>query len=278
MSAPVYVLGHSQRELERLQWQGEFFADITREALIAAGLQPGSRVLDIGCGAGDVSFLAADLIGPSGSVVGIDQSSEAVAAARVRAERNRLKNVTFQAGSIETLTVEGVFDALIGRFVLMHQADAAATLRTAAHQVRPRGLIVMIESVFGACVEGFHSTPHSPAYDAMLGLMLRVIRAAGADDRMGFRLAQVFGAAGLANPTLLMRARMDRGPHGAQLMARYLSESLRSVLPLAASLGVADCTSRRIDELEAELAGGSAADAVLVSPPIVAAWCVSGAP
>src|SRR5213593_1077419 len=60
---PLYVCGHSANELERLEIQGAFFEEITRNLLVAAGIGPGMRVLDIGCGAGDVSLLAADLVG-----------------------------------------------------------------------------------------------------------------------------------------------------------------------------------------------------------------------
>ena len=50
-----------------------------------AGIRPGMRVLDLGCGAGDVTFVAADLVGPDGSVVGVDRSPQALARAQLRA-------------------------------------------------------------------------------------------------------------------------------------------------------------------------------------------------
>ena len=58
-----YALGHSSRELDRLSFQGTVFAPYTRQLLTEAGLTAGMRVLDVGCGSGDVSFLAADLVG-----------------------------------------------------------------------------------------------------------------------------------------------------------------------------------------------------------------------
>src|SRR5262245_36228081 len=50
-----YVLGHTSHELERLVAQGSFFGELTEQVLRAAGLAPGMHVLDVGCGAGDVS-------------------------------------------------------------------------------------------------------------------------------------------------------------------------------------------------------------------------------
>ena len=73
-----YVLGHSRPEIDRLQRQAEMLRPITERLLVAAGVEPGMRVLDIGCGPGDVSTLIADLVGPTGSVVGIDPSAEAL--------------------------------------------------------------------------------------------------------------------------------------------------------------------------------------------------------
>lgn len=90
-----YILGHSQAELRRLMLQASIIQPITRRLLLEAGLKPGMRVLDIGCGTGDVSLLAADLVGPRGAVVGIDRSAEAVAAARDRAAALGYGRVTF---------------------------------------------------------------------------------------------------------------------------------------------------------------------------------------
>ena len=82
-----YAPGHSSRELDRLSFQGSVFAPFTRQLFTQAGIQPGMRVLDVGSGSGDVSFLAADLVGEGGHVLGVDRSAEAVQRARVRATR-----------------------------------------------------------------------------------------------------------------------------------------------------------------------------------------------
>ena len=64
--ANAYVLGHSDRELERLRRQAQLIDPITLQFLTEAGIGNGMRVLDVGSGAGDVAFLAANLVGRAG--------------------------------------------------------------------------------------------------------------------------------------------------------------------------------------------------------------------
>src|SRR3954470_17343753 len=80
-----YPLGHSKAEIDRLETQARLIDPVTRRFLKEAGIEPGMRVLDVGCGAGDTSFLAAEMVGESGEVVGIDRASAAIDVARSRA-------------------------------------------------------------------------------------------------------------------------------------------------------------------------------------------------
>ena len=73
-----YVLGRTLAEHDRLNRQGRLISRLTQHFLEAAGLTSGMRVLDIGSGVGDVSLLAAGLVGGSGQVVGIDSDMAAL--------------------------------------------------------------------------------------------------------------------------------------------------------------------------------------------------------
>ena len=111
--------------------------------LRAAGIRPGMRVLDVGCGAGDVSFLAATLVGRDGSVVGVDRSAEAIALAKRRAADVGLANVSFVTQDLQELATDARFDAIIGRLVLMYFPEPDALLRRllrAAAAGRHRGV------------------------------------------------------------------------------------------------------------------------------------------
>jgi SAM-dependent methyltransferase len=270
--SPEYLCGHTPRELERLESQAGFFEEITRVFLERAGLEPGMRVLDVGCGVGDVSFLAADLVGQNGSVLGVDRALEPLAVARSRATARGLSRVTFRLGTLDVPLAAVRVDALIGRFVLMHQPEPARALRAVAAHVRPGGLVAFLESDLAALAAGAPSRPVAPTYDRVIRWMVRVIEAAGAHADVGLRLREIFLCAGLPAPTLWLQAPVEGGSDAA--IVRYTCESVRSMLPTARRCGLGSPTGGSLDDLEQqltqELASGGG---VLLGPPVVGAWC-----
>src|ERR1700756_1349908 len=94
MSETTHVLGHSQAEMRHLENQGAMLRPITERLLRNAGIHAGMRVLDLGCGAGDVSILAAELVGPEGSVVGIDRNQQVLKVAKARAREAGLRQIS----------------------------------------------------------------------------------------------------------------------------------------------------------------------------------------
>jgi hypothetical protein len=104
-----YMLGHSDKELARLSEQARIVGPITRRFFLEAGLVPGMRVLNIGSGAGDVSFLVADLVGDNGTVVGVNRSSVAVVAATTRATATGRHNVSFREDDPAEMTFDEPF-------------------------------------------------------------------------------------------------------------------------------------------------------------------------
>src|SRR5258708_39225271 len=104
--AREYLLGHSERELDRLQAQARLIDPVTRRFFHDAGVGPGIRVLDVGSGAGDVAFLVADLVGDSGEVVGADRVAAALGTARTRAAARRRATVPCRGGATAAQTRE----------------------------------------------------------------------------------------------------------------------------------------------------------------------------
>jgi cyclopropane fatty-acyl-phospholipid synthase-like methyltransferase len=96
----------------RLEAQGAAFVPATRIILAEAGIWPGMRVLDLGCGAGDATFVAADVVGSGGSVVGVDHSPQALARAGLRAGQRGLAQVQFIEGYYYDPAPDGPYDAI----------------------------------------------------------------------------------------------------------------------------------------------------------------------
>lgn len=265
-----YVLGHSPDELARLERQSAIFEAPTLTMLQRAGIGPGQRVLDLGCGAGDVSLLVSDFVGPAGQVIGVDRAPEAVATARGRAVASGRKNLTFLEARIEALEIAPV-DAVVGRFVLMHQPSPAETLTAAARLVRPGGVLAFMESHLDALVLEWHSWPASAAYTNLLDVMLRTIKAAGGRTDMGLRLRGTFLDAGLPDPSIDVHGTL--AGRDADRLCRYMADSLRSMAAMAERLGVATLSAADIDDMERGMVEDAARPgAVMNGPVVVTAW------
>src|ERR1700761_4684247 len=109
-NASTYLLGHADAEVRRLLLQALLYDDYTEQALRLAGLRPGMRVLDVGCGPGDVSFVAARLVGPQGAVIGIDAADDIIELARDRAAKHGLTSVRFEQTTVGDLALDGPFN------------------------------------------------------------------------------------------------------------------------------------------------------------------------
>ena len=93
-----YILGHSDRELRRLMLQADNLRPITTRLLREIGLAGGMRVVDLGCGAGDLAMLAAEIVGPTGAVLAIDRNAAAIVTARERARTAGHANIEYVEG------------------------------------------------------------------------------------------------------------------------------------------------------------------------------------
>lgn len=232
--ALAYALGHTERELERLAIQARLIDPITRGFFRDAGIVPGMRVLDVGSGAGDVAFVAAEMVGQEGVVIGVDRSSDALAVANERAAARSLRNVSFRVGDPSEMTFERPFDAVIGRFVLQFQSDPAAMLRRLVTHLRPGGLVAFHEGDWS----GVRSFPPVPTYDRCCRWIIDTLRLLDTETNMGLKLLSTFVAAGLAAPSMRLEANIGGGDNGADRM-HLIADLAVTLLPEMERLGVA---------------------------------------
>ena len=238
-----YALGHSSSELDRLSFQGTVFAPYTRQLFKEAGLATGMRVLDVGSGSGDVSFLAADLVGSDGSVLGVDRSLAAVERARTRAIRRNLANIAFEVGDPASMHFEKPFDAIVGRFVLMYQDDPATSLRNMMRYLREGGLVVFQELDSTAC----RSWPAVPVFEEAARWLAEGLRSSGARPELGLEMHSLFFDCGLPAPRMRMDALVSG--EGDSPVYKLLAEALRSLAPTLEKLNIASATQVQIDSL-----------------------------
>ncbi|MGH3761479.1 class I SAM-dependent methyltransferase [Actinophytocola sp.] len=270
-SSSTYLLGHDEQELARLEHQARILAPATRTILGLAGVAPGMRVLDLGTGAGDVAFEVAALVGPTGSVVGVDQSVRALRFAAVRAEQRGLTNVSFIHDDLHTVRIEDEFDAVVGRLILLYTPDPAAILRRLVRFVRPGGIVVMMEYEMHAA----GTLPRTELCTRVIGWITEAFDRSGLDASLGARLGPILRDASFDEHTVIgLQAYHEPGdPAGPKLAA----ETVRTLLPVIERTGVATAGEVDIDTLEDRVARDGARHGVTFKPPVlVGAWAVAG--
>ncbi|WP_329034136.1 class I SAM-dependent methyltransferase [Streptomyces sp. NBC_00178] len=273
-----YLLSHSPTETDRLVLQARLYDPITEQVLRQAGIRPGMRVLDVGCGAGDVSFLAAGIVGPTGAVTGVDAAADVLEVARSRAAARRrsrpgaLGSLRFERMTLPDITLEEPVDAVIGRLVLGHLPDPVAALRLLSGLVRPGGLILFQDfDNFPLRVE-----PPTPLAGAVLEAIAEALTVGGTSLGAGARLYSVFHRAGL--PPVGLSATTPMGGVEDATVLPLVVQTYRALSRMALpgnsgaeererTIGDVDTLLHRVrEELTEE-------PATVIMPTAVTAWC-----
>jgi SAM-dependent methyltransferase len=242
-SGSAYTFGEDSVAIQRLLTQSELLNPFTQRLLEDAGLGLGMRVLDVGCGPGDVSLIAARLVGETGRVLGVDTNAAALQVAHARAQTGGVKQVTFLAGDIHDVGLEDEWDAIVGRLILQHVTDPAALLRRLARRLRPGGLVAFQEYD----LTGLSTVPPCPLWEQAGVWTQEAVQRAGLELRMGMKLYQTFLAAGLPAPQVRYEAAIGAGPTWTGTDS--LADTVRVLLPLIVRLGVATADEVAIDTL-----------------------------
>jgi ubiquinone/menaquinone biosynthesis C-methylase UbiE len=248
--------------------QASLYEPLTRTLLLEAGLAEGMRVLDLGCGPGDTTLLAAGVVGHSGTVLGIDLSPEQIQLAEQRAGAAGARQARFAVADLHNLALDEPFDFVFGRFVLTHQADPVGSIAAAAGAARPDGILAFQEKVLST---RFMCQPGSPLL-AQAGEWMQAARhLAGMEEEMGYKLHQMYSRAGLPAPQLRYEAPIGAGADWPGYA--FVAETLRGMLPVVHLLGIASPEAVDIDTFETRLREEIMnLGAVFTLPPCVGAW------
>ena len=225
-------MGHNDRERRRLATQASVLRPYTERLFRSAGIGSGVRVLDLGCGAGDVSLLLSELVGAEGHVTGLDFDPGAIETATRRAAEAGSTNTEFIEANVAGFQPAVQFDAVAGRHILIHTPDAVAILGSAASLLRSGGILVFQEYDLSTWVPAW---PANPANQRIMQLFIDIFRHMP-HSNAGARLNSWFQSAGFAPPVLQGDVLLDGNPESVYF--EWMAETLRTALTPGERLGI----------------------------------------
>jgi ubiquinone/menaquinone biosynthesis C-methylase UbiE len=163
-----------------------------------AGIRGGMNCLDLGCGAGDVTFEITRLVGQMGRVTGMDMDSVKLDLARERATKEGISNVEFRQANVFDWGEDSVYDLIFVRILLTHLPECERAVPKLLSALRP-GSTLAVEDIDS---EGYVSHPTNSAHDRYVGLYREVVRRRGGNADIGPKLFPMVAGAGLRDADL----------------------------------------------------------------------------
>ena len=242
LEAPVYALGTSPAERDRLRRQSEELRAHSAALLDRVGVERGWNAIDLGCGPSGIIDLLAERVGPEGTVTGLDVNPANVILARAFADERGLANVNIAEGDARrTGLPPSSFDLAHARTLLINIPDPAAVVAEMVRLVRPGGWVAALEPDGGASV---YHPPH-PAWERLSEIFWKANQSDGADLAIGRRLPELFRQAGLVDIGVEAKADIYPAGHSRRTVRADLVRSMR---PKILARGIA--SERELDELD----------------------------
>jgi ubiquinone/menaquinone biosynthesis C-methylase UbiE len=260
----TYVMGVSEHERRRLLLQGSILNSLTDRFLREAGLSVGMRVLDLGCGIGDVTLIAARIVGPRGSVTGLDPDGAALNTAQERAHEENLLQVNFEQATFEACATERPYDAVVGRHVLIHSADPLGWIRKTSSLLRTAGIAAFQEydlSYFPPI------EPELPLFIELRECLVELFRRAVAYPDTGARLYHWMQLAGFSKTRSNGECLMGGGVESPYY--EWFAETIRSVAPRLESLGLIGAMELDLPTLAIRLRDEAISRAGCLTTPLI---------
>ncbi|WP_421792606.1 class I SAM-dependent methyltransferase [Hyphobacterium sp.] len=184
-----YIIGASEAEIRRLGQQHSIWRETALAGWRRAGLAPGMTVLDMGCGPGHASFDLAQLVGPTGHVIAVDQSGLFLDAVNEGAAARGLTNIETLKTDLANLNlVAGSVDFVWSRWVLSFLANTAELLKRLDAVLKPGGVFIAHE--YGH-YETFGFYPGDPVQDRFIAAVQNSWRAFGGEPNIAKQIPEI---------------------------------------------------------------------------------------
>lgn len=265
-----YILARTEAEYARLRQQARVWEDVTRRVLAGAGLAPGMRCLDAGCGPGEVMRLMGRIVGPEGHVTGCD--IDARLGERALEDLRREEGGQFDFVAADIIAGDAVkgapFDFVFARHLILHMVDPVGAVRALARLVRPGGTLALMDYDMSRMT----CWPEEPVMTRAFAIITGCFTRSGKQADCGLRLAEYLREAGLPVPDAgltdtFYAAIATRGP-----MVRAV---LASLTPAAEALGVA--SAEEIADLQSRITALETANRhFALGPLMVGIWTTVG--
>jgi ubiquinone/menaquinone biosynthesis C-methylase UbiE len=186
--ADDYVLGNLDNEIARLEIQSGFFEPLTKRTLIRAGIKEGMSCIDVGCGAGTVTRMMANMVGKNGHVTGADLDEKYLRYCR----SNSPTNTDFIRDDIcnSSLVEKGKsFDIIYSRFMFVHLKDAKKAVHSMKQLVKEGGTVVIEE--LDHAPDSWLCHPENQSVDTLRDIYVTLVSKAGGDPLAGRKIYQL---------------------------------------------------------------------------------------
>jgi SAM-dependent methyltransferase len=234
----------------------------TTSLLLRAGVMPGDRCIDVGCGGGNISRHLARLVGPRGTVLGVDLDAEVLGLALQDAEKEGLKNVGFLVADAASIP-GGPYDLAYARFLLSHVDDPSAVLSAMVGSLAPGAVVIVEDTDFS----GTLCYPESRAFRRFGQLVRETVRRRGGNADIGPALPSLLRAAGIGEVVVNVSQPTAMSGDVKSLMLLTLQRMWESILE-------EDVASRpELEQIAADLHDFCDEPTTLLSVPrVIQAW------
>lgn len=190
----IYLLGRSAQEEDRLRKQVQDLAGEAKSLLDRLQIRPGARAIELGCGPQGVLELLAERVGPSGTVVGLDQNADFVASARKYVAEQQLLNVEVVHGDARATNFpKASFDVVFCRLLLVNVPRPEQVVEELVSLLRPGGIIASHEADYLP----HRCDPPCPAWDRLFEIFQAYSQAKGVDLFVGRKIHRMLRDAGI---------------------------------------------------------------------------------